>query len=127
MLGELGLHPLLQPDCTKLFKDGHINESVRKALEKYETYVQQKSGLTRIGTDLMGHALSETMPMVKVADVQTDRGKGLQMGFKFVSMGAMSLWRNLCSHGDEQQMPHQDAIAVLGTVSHLLHSIDRAS
>jgi hypothetical protein len=38
---------------TQLFKDGHVNESVRKALEKYETYVQQKSALTRIGTDLM--------------------------------------------------------------------------
>jgi uncharacterized protein (TIGR02391 family) len=126
MLDELGLHPLLHPDCPKLFKDGHVNESVRRALEKFETYVQQKSGLTRIGTDLMANAFSETLPLVKVADVTTDRGKGLLMGFKFVSMGAMSFWRNLCSHGDEQQMPHQDAIAVLATVSHLLHSIDRA-
>src|SRR5437588_5690201 len=28
MLDELSLHPLLQPDCPKLFKDGHVNESV---------------------------------------------------------------------------------------------------
>lgn len=126
MLDDLGLHSLLQPDCPKLFKDGHVNESVRKALEKYETYVQHKSGLTKIGTDLMANAFNEAGPLVKVADVTTDRGQGLQMGFKFVSMGAMSLWRNLCSHGDERQMPHQDAIAILATVSHLLHSIDGA-
>src|SRR5438876_1513404 len=113
------------PDCQKLFKDGHINESVRKALEKYESYVQQKSALTKIGTDLMANAFNESSPAVKIADVSADRGKGLQMGFKFISMGAMSFWRNLCSHGDEDQMPHQDAIAVLATVSHLLHSIDR--
>jgi uncharacterized protein (TIGR02391 family) len=93
MLDELGLHPYLQPDCPKLFKDGHINESVRKALEKYETYVQQKSALTRIGTDLMANAFNETAPLVRVADAATDRGKGLQMGFKFISMGAMSFWR----------------------------------
>jgi uncharacterized protein (TIGR02391 family) len=127
MVDELGLHPYLLPDCQKLFKDGHINESVRKALEKYETYVQQKTALTRIGTDLMANAFNETGPLVSVADVATDRGKGLQMGFKFISMGAMSFWRNLCSHGDEDQMPHQDAIAVLATVSHLLHYIDKHS
>jgi uncharacterized protein (TIGR02391 family) len=127
MLDELGLHPYLLPDCPKLFKGGHINESVRKALEKYETYVQQKSALTRIGTDLMANAFNETTPLVKVADAATDRGKGLQMGFKFVSMGAMSFWRNLCAHGDEDQMPHQDAIAILATTSHLLHYIDSHS
>jgi uncharacterized protein (TIGR02391 family) len=125
MVDELGLHPYLQPDCQKLFKDGHINESVRKALEKYETYIQQKSALTKIGTDLMPNAFNENVPAVKIADVATERGKGLQMGFKFISMGAMSFWRNLCSHGDEDQMPHQDAIAILATVSHLLYSIDR--
>jgi uncharacterized protein (TIGR02391 family) len=117
--------PIFSRTCQKLFKDGHINESVRKALEKYETYIQQKSALTRIGTDLMANAFNEDGPAVKVADVTTDRGKGLQMGFEFISMGAMSFWRNLCSHGDEQQMPHQDAVAILATVSHLLHTIDR--
>lgn len=127
MLDELGLHPYLQPDCPELFKDGHINESVRKALEKYEAYLQQKSALTRIGTDLMANAFNETAPLVKVADTATERGKGLQMGFKFVSMGAMSFWRNLCAHGDENQMPHQDAIAILATASHLLHYVDKHS
>jgi len=43
MVDEFGLHRLLQPDCARLFKDGHLNEAVRKALEKYETYVQQTS------------------------------------------------------------------------------------
>jgi uncharacterized protein (TIGR02391 family) len=99
MVDELGLHPLLLPDCGRLFKDGHLNESVRKALEKYEAYVQQKSVLQRIGMDLMANAFSENSPPVNIADVGTERGKGLQMGFKFISMGAMGFWRNLCSHG----------------------------
>ncbi len=29
---------------------------------------------------------NENTPLVKIADVATNRGKGLQMGFKFVSM-----------------------------------------
>ena len=55
----LGLHRLLQPDCARLFKDGHLNEAVRKALEKYETYVQQTSALSKIGVDLMANAFNE--------------------------------------------------------------------
>jgi uncharacterized protein (TIGR02391 family) len=127
MLDVLGLHPILLPDCAKLFKDGHINESARKALEKYEVYVQQKSGQHSIGKTLMAMAFSETAPLVKIADVSTTRGKGLQDGFKFLSMGAMEFWRNYCSHGDEEQMGHHHAIAILATVSHLLHLIDEST
>jgi uncharacterized protein (TIGR02391 family) len=122
---ELGLHPYLQPECPKLFKDGHVNESVRKALEKYEAYVQRKSGLSKIGTNLMATAFSETAPLISIADGTSPRGQGLQQGFKFLSMGAMEFWRNFCSHGDEQQLPHHDAIAILATVSHLLCYVDK--
>ena len=41
IIDDLGLHPYLQPECSKLFKDGHINEAVRKSLEKYEHYIQK--------------------------------------------------------------------------------------
>jgi uncharacterized protein (TIGR02391 family) len=122
---ELGLHPYLLPECPKLFKDGHVNESVRKALEKYETYIQRKSGSSKIGANLMATAFSESAPLIAIADVATTRGKGLQDGFKFLSMGAMEFWRNFCSHGDEEQLPHHDAIAVLAAVSHLFYYVDK--
>ncbi len=124
MVDELGLHPNLLPECPKLFKDGHINESVRKALEKYEIYIQRKSGQTKIGSNLMAAAFSESAPLIQIADVTTPRGKGLQDGFKFLSMGAMEFWRNFCSHGDEDQLAHHDAIAVLAVVSHLFFRVD---
>jgi Protein of unknown function (Hypoth_ymh) len=62
MADDLGLHPYLQPDCSKLSKDGHINESVRKALEKYEHYIQKKSGESKIGSNLMAAAFNENVP-----------------------------------------------------------------
>jgi uncharacterized protein (TIGR02391 family) len=125
MIDEMGLHPYLQPECLKLFKDGHLNESVRKALEKYEHYIQKKSGVSKIGTNLMASAFNETSPLISIADITTPRGRGLQDGFKFLSMGAMEFWRNFCSHGDEEQLPHQDAIAILATVSHLFFQVDK--
>jgi uncharacterized protein (TIGR02391 family) len=115
----------LQPECSKLFKDGHINEAVRKALEKYEHYIQKKSGQSKIGSNLMATAFNENSPLILIADTTTPRGKGRQDGFKFLSMGAMEFWRNFCSHGDEEQLPHHDAIAILAAVSHFLHYVDK--
>jgi len=123
MIDRSGLHPSLLPNCVDLFKDGYLNESVRKALEKYEVYVQKKSSLQQIGTDLMANAFSEQKPYVQVAD-SSKRGTNLQAGFKFLSMGTMGFWRNFLSHGDEKQISHQDALAILGVISHMMNVID---
>lgn len=72
----------------------------------------------------MANAFNENNPKIKIADISAKRGKALQDGFKLLSMGTMGFWRNFCSHGDEEQMTHQDAIAILATVSHLFHYID---
>ena len=121
MVEDLALHSNLQPNCSQLFKDGHVNESVRKALEKYEKFVQNKSGLAAQGKNLMAQAFDEDNPKIPITDTNTARGKSLQEGFKFLSMGSMEFWRNLFSHGDEPQISHIDAIAVLSTVSHMLN------
>jgi len=41
--------------------------------------------------------------------------KTLQMGFKFIPMRADNRGRNLCSHGDEDQMPHERAYSLAFT------------
>lgn len=126
-LGVLSLHPVLLPDCEKLFKDGHLNESVRKALEKYEVYVRDSSGLTLMGTNLMEQAFSEKAAKIEIStDPDQRRKEGLQEGFKDISRGAMEYWRNYSSHGDEEQMPAQDAIAILGVISHLLYVVQNS-
>lgn len=126
MIEKIALHPFLLPECIDLFKDGHINDSVRRSLEKYEVYIQKKSALQNQGTDLMAQAFNENAPTIpiKIADIATKRGKGLQEGFRFISMGAMGFWRNLFSHGDEKPIPHQDAVAIIATISHMLFYTD---
>lgn len=126
-LSVLSLHPMLLPDCKKLFDDGHLNESVRKALEKYEVYVRDSSGLNLMGTNLMEQAFSEKGPKISISnDLDSRRKEGLQTGFKDISRGAMEYWRNYSSHGDEDQMPAQDAISILGVVSHLLYVVQKS-
>src|SRR6266481_3751118 len=53
-------HPLaeeIRGEPLELFRNGHFNESVRKAAERFEVVVQTKSGRTEIGKELMGKAL----------------------------------------------------------------------
>lgn len=125
-LAVLSLHPILLPDCKKLFDDGHLNESVRKALEKYEVYVRDSSGIILMGTNLMEQVFNEKNPKLEISkDLDQRRKEGLQEGFKDLSRGAMEYWRNYSSHGDEEQMPAQDAISILGIISHLLYVIQK--
>ncbi len=39
-------------------------------------------------------------------------------------MGIMHWWRNNLSHGDEDQLPHHDALSRLIMVSNLFYEID---
>jgi uncharacterized protein (TIGR02391 family) len=124
-LDKMSLHPVLLPECSKMFKDGHLNDSVRKALEKFEKYIQMKSGLTTIGVNLMELAFDRSSPLVPVSsDSIIKRREGLQEGFQWLAKGAMGFWRNYCSHGDEDQMPPQDAFAILATISHMIYRIE---
>lgn len=123
-LAAIALHPLLMPECKKMFDDGHLNEAVRKALEKYEVYVRETSGLSLMGTNLMEQAFSQSGPKIQISlDSDQRRRDGLQEGFKDISRGAMEYWRNFASHGDEEQMPAQDAISILGVISHLMYVV----
>lgn len=126
-LDVLSLHPILLPDCKKLFIEGHLNESVRKALEKYEVYIRDSSGLTLMGTNLMEQVFNEKNPKIEISkDTDHRRKEGLQEGFKDISRGAMEYWRNYVSHGDEKQIPVQDALSMLGAISHLIYVVQKS-
>lgn len=124
-LDALGLHPMLLPECRTLFVDGHINESVRKAAEKFETIVQKVSGLaSRQGKELMGEAFSEKSPIVRLNALTSSSDMNEQEGYRLIAMGVMVWWRNTLSHGDEQTIPHHEALGRLGMISNLLHRLD---
>ena len=119
------LHPLLLPDCKKMFIEGHINESVRKALERFEKTIQDLTGIhDKQGPDLMATVFNEQNPKIKFNILSSPQEINKQIGFKFTTMGIMHWWRNNLSHGDEVQLPHHDALGRLIIVSNLFHEID---
>lgn len=124
MLKNFHLHPILMPDCQKLFIDGHLNESVRKALEKFESAVQKISGLQEIGADLMGKAFNEKAPKIQLNTMADPSDINEQEGFKLMSMGMMRGWRNNFSHGSKDQIAHHEAFGSLVLVSCFLIKLD---
>lgn len=125
ILDAFTLHPVLLPDCKAMFNDGHINESVRKALERFEKLVQDISGIhNKQGSDLMAHVFSEQNPRIKFSLLSNQQEINKQIGYKFLCMGIMQWWRNNLSHGDEEQIPHHDALSRLILITNLLHELD---
>lgn len=124
ILKKFSLHPLLMPDCQELFLDGHINESIRKALEKFEVHVQKKSGVTAIGKDLMAQVFCLKKQVIRLNALRTRSEQNKQEGFMHIAMGIMQWWRNTLSHGDEKQISHHDAIGRLFLISNLLHRLE---
>ncbi len=120
------LHPSMLPDCKQMFIEGHINESVRKALERFEKLVQDLTGLhDKQGPELMAAAFNEQNPKIRFNKLATLQEVNKQLGFKLTTMGLMHWWRNNLSHGDEEQLPHHDALSRLIMISSLFHEIEQ--
>jgi uncharacterized protein (TIGR02391 family) len=123
MIDKVGLHPKLQAECAKKFKDGHLNDAVRDACEKLENYVQVKSGRPEFGKDLMAKVFNDNSPIIPLIDVSSKRGQGIQEGFMFLMMGTISNIRNKFSHGDEAEIKPHDAYYLLCFISYLFYQI----
>ena len=127
LIQRLELHEALTDDCLEMFRDGHFNEAVRKALERFEKRIQDTLGDHKsFGRDLMAKAFDGNPPPIRLNPLQTANDRSEQEGFKFLTMGAMSGLRNLYSHGDVDQMSATDAIERLAFVSMLFKRVDKA-
>jgi hypothetical protein len=72
----------------------------------------------------MAAVFNEQNPKIKFSALSTPQEINKQLGFKLTTMGIMHWWRNNLSHGDEDQLPHHDALGRLIMVSNLFHEID---
>lgn len=116
LVRRLENHPLVAYIASaplELFRNGHFNESVRKASERFEATVQQKTGLQEIGKGLMSKVFSLTNPLISLNGMATENEKGIQEGYMFMTMGLMRGIRNIFSHGDENQRSPEECYEML--------------
>lgn len=96
----------------QMFSDGHFNESVRKATERFEDYVREITTLKSSGRDLMANAFKDGN-YINISNVQPENQTDFIDGYKFLSMGAMASIRNIFSHGDEERRSPEECFEML--------------
>jgi hypothetical protein len=128
-LERLGLNPLFKDKVLPLFKDGYVNEAVRKAGEILESVVKKWGGVReKYGRDLMAHVFNKDAPII---DVSAYHGSEItdpmdeKEGFMLVAMGSMQWCKNIVGHGDVDQLAPHDAAARIVLLSHLLDVVDQ--
>ena len=126
MVDRLDVHVSLKDDCVAMFKAGHLNESVRKALERFEKKVQDLTGDHAIGKELMGKAFNRQNPLISINSGTAANDGSEQEGFMHLTIGAMAGMRNLYSHGDVDTITPMDAFERLAFVSLLFKRVDLA-
>ena len=106
------LDPNISSEPLQLFSDGHFNESVRKAAERLEDFVQEISNIDSSGRDLMANAFKDGT-YINISKIQHENQKGFIEGFKFLTMGTMASIRNIFSHGDEERRSPEECFEML--------------
>lgn len=126
IIKQLPLHEALQDDCLAMFERGHLNEAVRKALERFERKVQDVTGEHEIGKSLMGKTFNKDAPKIAINDGTEGNDSSEREGFMHLTMGAMMGMRNIYSHGDTATMKPMEAFERLCFVSLLFKRVDAA-
>lgn len=113
---RLESHPLVPEVASEpleLFRNGHFNESVRKAAEKFEAVIQKRTALSDIGQKLMAKVFNLPAPVIALNDLSSENKKGVQEGYMHMTMGLMRGIRNIFSHGDENQRAPEECYEMM--------------
>lgn len=126
LVKRLEYHPLyneIRGEPFELFKNGHFNEAVRKATEKFEAEIQNRAGSTDIGKTLMNRAFKVNGPAIALNSLITGNERSIQEGFQGLTAGMMQAMRNIFSHGDEDQRPAEEAYEMLLFINWLFRQL----
>jgi len=127
VLERLELHDALRDDCIQMFKAGHLNEAVRKGLERFEKFIQDSTNNHDAqGKGLMALAFKKDGPGIQINPLKTANDKSEQEGFMHLTMGAMAGMRNIYSHGDVETVTPMDAFERLSFISLLFKRVEKA-
>jgi uncharacterized protein (TIGR02391 family) len=116
LLQRLLNHPLVNEIASEpisLFRNGHFNEAVRKASERFEARIKEITGLKEIGKSLMGKAFTIQAPAIALNELKTENEKSFQEGYMYLAMGTMASIRNIFSHGDENSRSPEECYEML--------------
>jgi len=117
------LHPKVVKASKSLFENKHYAQAIFEAFKAVENFVQDKSGISLYGSNLMEKVFNEENPVIKVPEAGYYY-KDVQRGFKNLFIGAAQGIRNPKAHKEIIQKDPYITLQYLGFASFLLKRID---
>jgi uncharacterized protein (TIGR02391 family) len=111
----------------RYLESGHPEVAI---FEAFKAVIKRVKALTKLemdGSDLMSKAFSEVDPPISVGDVETETGKNIQAGYRFIFMGAARAIRNPDAHEQFKTLGTEEALETLAFASLLMRRLDDAN
>lgn len=119
-------HPELDPSWG-LFRDGHYDEAVRKASQRFINRVQGLVDRPDLdGAGLIEKTFSSQSPLLAFNDRATPTQRDEHDGYRFLAAGLTRALRNVLSHVDDYGLGETSAFEWLVFISAMHRRLDRA-
>lgn len=111
-----------------LFDQGHRQEAVRKAAERFSNRVAARADRPDLsGRSLMNHVFSHERPLLVFHEERTTlTEQNLHDGYHFLAVGLAVGVRNPYTHEDEIEVSEVEALEWLAFISAMHRRLDRA-
>ncbi|MCZ4553692.1 TIGR02391 family protein [Gordonia rubripertincta] len=132
-LSAANLHPWVWDGASSLWRSGHFREAVEGAIRKLNAETQNKLGRRDLSeTDLFNQAFSEQVAATgspRLHRMNNDGSKtfkSVQRGARSFAEGIFAGIRNPLAHEAEHEMPEQQGLEYLASLSVLARWIDES-
>jgi uncharacterized protein (TIGR02391 family) len=116
------LHPSVKQAVQSRFSNGHYNDAISRTCIALNKAVQTKSGLSIDNTRLMQKAFSADDPIINVSIDKDER-----LGVMWLFSGMAMALRNPRAHHTLPEPSPQEALEILGFLSMLWRTLDKAT
>ncbi len=123
------LHPSIRQAIDRFLESDHLDVAIFEAFKAVNIRVKQVSGLDLDGQDLMAKAFGDERdknPPVQLANLNTETGRNIQTGFRFMFMGAVRGIRNPDAHELFKPTTEAEGFEELAFASMLMRRLDDA-
>ena len=126
LFDKMQFHPRVIEASESLFKTGNYASAIFEAFKAVHNYVQDKTGLTLDGANLMEKVFNENKPILQLNELLTPSDKNEQKGFKHIFMGSQIGIRNPKAHENVKQEDPTRTLEYLSIASLLMRRIDES-
>lgn len=110
-----------------LFQDGHYDDAVRKASQRFVNRVQKLAARPDLdGVGLMNHSFSEDSPLLGFNSRETLIERDEHNGYRFLAVGLTQAVRNVVTHHDNYGLDMVAALEWLAFISAMHRRLDQA-